>query len=91
MTKKDWLVIVYGLVICFFMCFFIYTGIKNYKRSQKVSIADSVAVDSTTVDTVAVKTEKIETDSSYWNSRKGIREAYPFSRIPKQKNMCNVK
>lgn len=85
MTKKDWLVIVYGLVICFFMCFFIYTGIKSYKRSQKVSIADSVAVDSATVDTVAVKTEKIETDSSYWNSRKGVREAFEKN---KHKRIC---
>lgn len=79
MTKKDWLEISCWLIVGAIIGAIIGLGIKSFKQSRNVNISDSVAVDSTTVDTVSVKTEKI--DSSYWNSRKKVREAIRRKKI----------
>lgn len=91
MTKKDWLEtscwLIVGAIIGAIIGFFILLGIKSFKQSRNVYISDSVAVDSTTVDTVSVKTEKI--DSSYWNSRKKVREAIEENKNPRICAMSN--
>lgn len=91
MTKKDWLEtscwLIVGAIIGAIIGSFILLGIKSFKQSRNVYISDSVAVDSTTVDTVSVKTEKI--DSSYWNSRKKVREAIEENKNPRICAMSN--
>ena len=81
MTKKDWLETSCWLIVGAIIGSFILLGIKSFKQSRNVYISDSVAVDSTTVDTVSVKTEKI--NSSYWNSRKKVREAIEENKNPR--------